>query len=109
MKKIAVRAFAVQLIMPPSTCQNIMDGSRRGSDQFAAGRGLPRDDADGQRDRSGKADGCDAAGRKPIIARLPGALEDGAVRAAWHWTGADRRRNGALYGSGALLCGSRTH
>src|ERR1700738_3691425 len=28
MKKIAVRAFAVQLIMPPSTCQNVMDGSR---------------------------------------------------------------------------------
>ena len=54
--------------------------SRDGADQFAAGRSLPRDDADRQRDGSGEADGCDAAGRKPVAARLPGAAENGAVR-----------------------------
>src|SRR5262245_4416511 len=95
--------------MAPSVCRNIMNGAWDGADQFAASGSLPRDDADRQRDRGGETDGRDAAGGQPVAARLPGAVEDGVVRAAWHWTCAERRGNGALYGSGALLCRSRTH
>src|SRR5258708_32532030 len=97
MKKIAIRAFAVQLIMAPSTCLNVIDGSRHGPDQFAAGRSLPRDDADRPRDGSGKADGCDAAGRKPAGTRLPGAAQNGAVREARQRPLADGIPNSALY------------
>src|SRR6185295_6455056 len=93
--------------MAPSTCRNVMD-KRHGPDQFAAGRSLPRDDADRQRDGSGKADGCNATGRKPVAARLPGTAENGAVRKARHRIGADGGRDGTLYGGRTVLRWSRT-
>ena len=95
--------------MAPSACRNVMNGIRDGADQFAAGGGLPRDDADRQRDRGGGADDRHAAGGQPVAARPPGAVEDGAVRTARHRPGADRGSDGALYRSGALLRRPRTH
>src|SRR5712672_2964815 len=94
--------------MAASTCRNVMNENRNGADQFTAGRSLPRDDADRQRDRGGKADGRDATGGKPAAARLPGAAENGAVRKALHRTGADGRRDGTLHGGRTVLRWSRT-
>src|SRR5829696_2490245 len=82
--------------------------SRDGPDQFAAGRSLPRDDADRQRDGGGKADECDAAGRKPAAARLSGAAENGAVRKARHRTGAGGCCHSTVYGGRTVFRWSRT-
>src|SRR5205809_5981277 len=109
MKKIAIRAFAVQLIMAPTACRNVMNGIRHGPDQFAAGGSLPRDDADRQCDGGRKADGRDTAGGQPAAPRLSGAAQDGTVRETRQRPCADGGRDGALHGSRAILCRTRTH
>src|SRR5579864_1089861 len=94
--------------MTPSSCRNVMDGPENGADQFAAGGSLPFDDVDRKRDRSSKAHGCHTACGQPAAPGLPGALEDGAVRKAWHRTGTYGCRNGALHGGRTVVRRPRT-